>query len=365
MARRNSVVRRRAPGLSAPALAPPVAVPQAPSRCGACGGTALLLLCEARQLADQLEQARNFHAARLVRADPAEREERSSFTQSGPARIVACRDCGLLARDPMPSADSLVQRYEDDVYPEWRLDEMLAAQVELFRRKLPWLRRRLGTPRRVLEVGSFVGGFLDVARTAGWPAIGIDPGRQVSAFCRSRGLDVRTCTLDEFESSNELVSFDCIAIWNTFDQLADPKPALAFAQRWLRPGGLLALRVPHGVHFARSSAPMRSASRAARRFTEAWLAWNNLLGFPYLHGYGLDSLDRSTAPFGFERIAAQGDVLGLLAGRATADWARREERAAKQLGRVWIRLDARRPRSRLAAAPWLDVCYRRSGSAGS
>jgi len=327
--------------------------------CSACAGEREAL-CSAEEIAAQRERARRFHAARLVCADPAEREERSSFTQRDPGALEICRSCGLVARDPLPAPRALVQRYANDAYPPWRIDEMRAAQVASFRRKLPQLRRLVGTPRRVLEIGSFVGGFLEVARTAGWWATGIDPGRQVGAACRVRGLDVRACTIEEFDAVNVRAPVDCVAIWNTFDQLADPSPALEFARRWLRPGGVLALRVPHGVHYARSMRRWRGAAGPRGRFAETCLAWNNLLGFPYLYGWGLASLDLATRRFGLTRVAAQGDVLCALAGRATADWARREERACKQLQRAWIALDARRPRSRLAAAPWLDVYYRRN-----
>jgi SAM-dependent methyltransferase len=327
--------------------------------CLACGGDRSLV-CDAAELAVQRAEAERFHAARLVRADPAEREERSSFTQSNDAaQLLACHRCRLLARDPMPAPAELVERYAEDAYPAWRLDELRASQVASFRRKLPWLRRLIGRPHRVVdvvEIGSFLGGFLEVARLAGWNATGIDPGRQVGDACRARGLDVRTSSLEAFDAEAPPVRIDCVAIWNTFDQLADPRPALDFARRRLRPGGVLALRVPHGVYYRKMGSRLRGAGRARRRFAEACLVWNNLLGFPYLYGYGLDALDRLIRPHGFDRAAARGDVLCLLAGRATADWARREERACKQMQRMAIRLD-RRPA--LAASPWIDVCYRR------
>lgn len=273
-------------------------------------------------------------------------------------RLVACDACGLLQRDPLPSPEALVERYAHDAYPAWRLEEMLAAQVASFRRTLPWLRRVIGTtPRRVVEIGSFVGGFLEVARTAGWHATGVDTGRQVAMFCLARGLDVHAGTVEDFERTNRRVSLDCVAVWNTFDQLADPAPVLDFAERWLRPGGVLALRVPHGLHYRRVAPRILSRAVARRRFAETSLAWNNLLGFPYLFGYGLESLDRLLAPLGFTRVAARGDVLCLLAGRATADWARREERACKQLQRAAIRLEGKR--ANLAGSPWIEVCYRR------
>jgi SAM-dependent methyltransferase len=329
---------------------------EAQGACIACGSSARSLVADADAIAAEREAARRFHGARLVRVDPGELQERASFTQEAAANVVACDACGLLARDPLPTQETLEERYADDAYPAWRLEEMLAAQVASFRRTFAWLRRTLGQRGRVVEIGSFVGGFLDVARTAGWRATGIDAGRQVAAFCLARGLDVHAGTVEEFEASQRRVPLDCVAVWNTFDQLAEPAAVLDFAARWLRPGGVLALRVPHGLHYRRSAPRLRSRSMPRRRFAETCLAWNNLLGFPYLFGYGLESLDRLVASFGFTRAAARGDVLCTLAGRATADWARREETACKQLQRAAIRLEGRR--AQLAASPWIEVAYR-------
>jgi SAM-dependent methyltransferase len=352
-------VARRHPVAGRAALATQAAAP-APGPCAACGGRPLARFADARELDAELEAARRFHAARLAHRDPGELSERAAFTQAtgDAAELFACSACGKLERWPHASEPEVRRAYADDAYPEDRLDEMRASQVALFRRKVAPLRRLLGSRLRVLEVGSFVGGFLDVARTAGWPALGLDPGRQVSAFCRARGLAVHTCTLEEHTSRSGVTPVDVLAIWNTFDQLPDPRPTLALAARWLSPGGVLALRVPHATCYRMLRARWRAAGRPARRFHLACLAWNNLLGFPYLHGYTVAALDRLVEPFGFRRAGIEGDVLGVIAGRGSADWARREERALKQLQRLWIRAQVRRGRG-LDAAPWLDAYYRR------
>jgi SAM-dependent methyltransferase len=301
--------------------------------------------------------AYRFHLRRLERRSRDELDERALFTHDEAVPLFACTACELVARWQLPDAASLRRVYAEDSYPEDRLVEMLAAQVALYRRKVPVLRRLIGRPRRILELGSFVGGFLDVAQTAGWDAIGVDPGRQLAAWCRERGRRVYAGTLEEFAAQHAVPAVDCLAIWNTFEQLPDPRPTLALAARFLGRGGLLAIRVPHGACFRALLARREAASPLTRGFWTQCLAWNNLLSFPHLYGYGLPSLDRLVTPFGFERIAAQGDVLVTLAGRATAAWARAEEQAIKRAQLAWIRGGS--VAGTLVAAPWLDVYWRR------
>lgn len=315
------------------------------------------VLCDGDAVRRQRQLAYRFHRRRLERRSRAELNERALFTQDEAVPLLECAACGLVSRGQMPETESLRRTYADDTYPKDRLVEMLAAQVSLFRRKVPILRRLLGQPRRILEVGSFVGGFLDVAQMAGWDAIGVDPGRQLVNWCRERGRRVFAGTLDEFAAQNAVMAVDCLAIWNTFDQLPDPRPTLSLAARFLPKGGILAIRVPHGNCFRALLSRREVASPLTRSFWTACLAWNNLLSFPHLYGYGIPSLDRLVTPFGFERVATEGDVLVTLAGRATAAWARTEEQLVKQAQLAWIRRSS--AAGTLATAPWLDVYWRR------
>jgi len=344
-----------APGRSAPA-----------GGCTACGGARITPCCTPEQMQALAREARAFHAARLRSGRREELDERASFTQDDAACLALCEDCGLLLRWPRPSRDALVRTYAGDRYPEERLAEMIAAQVACFRGKVPLLRRLLsgGAAPRVIEVGSFVGGFLEVARTAGFRALGVDPNPQLAESCRERGLAVAEATLEELARGEPAGGADAIVIWNTFDQLADPEGVLRAAARLVRAGGVLALRVPHGLAFRTGHALRARARGPRRRFLDACLAWNNLLSFPYLHGYTVASLDRLVPRFGFRRVAVRGDVLGMLSGRATRGFARAEERVVKQLQLGWIALQARDPASPLPAAPWLDLYYRREAPPG-
>lgn len=86
------------------------------------------------------------------------------------------------------------------------------------------------------------------------------------------------------------------------------------------------------------------------------LAWNNLLGFPYLYGYTPRTLERLLASHGFATLDVRPDTLVRLSDEATRAWAAVEERVAKLACRVTWTLGGRRG---VEHAPWLDVYARR------
>src|SRR5205823_4507178 len=111
------------------------------------------------------------------------------------------------------------------------------------------------------------------------------------------------------DATLEAGSVECVAIWNTFDQLPEPEPTLAAARRLLRPNGLLAVRIPNGRCFRTLTAWERRLGSPLRGWLHAAMAWNNLMAFPYLYGYSLRTLDRLLARYGFTRTTAQPDTL--------------------------------------------------------
>ena len=327
--------------------AQPVLEPEVQVACDACGEADAEEVASSTELASQIELARRFHSERLSRRSRAALEERASFTHDYATRLLACSSCGLIYRSPRPAASSVLDAYERERYDAERLPQMIASQRSLFRSKARALARLLRPGALVLEVGSFVGGFLHEACKSGLHAVGLDPNEQMAELNRRAGLQVVPETIETFADRPGVPRFDAVAIWNTFDQLPRPRAALAAALRVLRPAGTLMLRFPHGACFRRLNGATPFPLRA--------LAWNNLLGFPYLHGYGLRSLDAVSREFRLIRECVDGDTLGPVADESYARWARLEERVVKAAQRrKWFH--------DLSLAPWLDVrlCLDRS-----
>lgn len=325
------------------------------ARCIVCDAEVAELVCGHNEINRHRRYLERFRRRRLLDAGMGRGAERlavrTAFRPGRATAIVSCVSCGLVFHRPKPAARTLAAADAGDAYGRERLDTLFASQVELVAPRVERLRSLMGDPLSrpvVVEVGSFVGGFLAAAEAAGWTAVGIESGAEVVAFCREKQLRVRLGTAVDVPLQSACA--DVVAIWNTFGRLADPRPTLAAARRWLRPGGLLALRVPNGFAFRTAIGWLRALPRALQPPLMAAMAWNSLLAFPYPHGYSPETLTHLAGEFGWRPLAIDADTLPRGAGDQTSRWGAWEERI---LNAAWRALAARNA----SLAPWFDAYY--------
>jgi 2-polyprenyl-3-methyl-5-hydroxy-6-metoxy-1,4-benzoquinol methylase len=175
--------------------------------------------------------------------------------------------------------------------------------------------------RALLDVGAYIGVFVEVAQQAGWRATGVEPSAWAAAEARKRDLDIIDGTL----ASDALGErrFDVITMWDVIEHFDDPAAELARAYERLRPGGWLV------AHTMDIDAPV------ARLMGSRW---------PWLMDMHLTYFSRKTLAAmlgnaGFEVVAqgAQGRYLrlGYLATRVggmSATFGRATERLVGALG---------------------------------
>jgi SAM-dependent methyltransferase len=302
------------------------------ARCVVCGHADAEVVADEDDMRREVEALWAFHEKRLRAGTPVTRlRDRVAFSQDPPWRLVACRDCGLLYRNPAERAFEVESIYARDCPARELLQALHETQRASYAAQAKRLRQQLPGGATVLEVGSYVGAFLAAARDEGLNATGVDINPAVNEFTRSLGFQVRDGELQSADAD----PVDAVAIWNTFDQLSDPRGVMMAAAARLKPGGLIAIRVPNGAYYRK------------RRGAAAALAHNNLLTFPYRWGFTPRSLRMLLESGGFRIVEAFGDVLVPTADEWTRRWARIEERLVK----LAIRVVARSP----GASPWFEV----------
>jgi len=217
------------------------------------------------------------------------------LTQSDPADVLRCARCGSLVRVVDRAASDLVDQYRDDEYGDAELARLHRVETDTWLRNRSWLRAQgLARGAHVLEVGSYVGGLLAVAHTIGAVAVGVDVGRETSAFTRRLGFDVRTGPLDAHAFRR--ASFDAIFVMNCFEQLPDPLATLREIHRLLRAGGSLVIRTPD-ADFVRTAHTRRMRAVAGRR---------GVLGVPFVRCLSSRALDSMLRAGHFHPAAARG-----------------------------------------------------------
>ncbi len=267
-------------------------------RCPVCLGPTFRLSVRAGEIARQVRARERFVEARLA-AGEAVLADRVHFVQKEIVDLHSCAACGTLRRDT--AAEGIPRRYAEDRYAPADMERMLASYIEEYRRREPRYRPLLPPGAEVLEIGSYVGGFLHAARDWSWNALGVDIGADVSLFANSRGL--RTINLPLEACAFARASFDAVFVWNCFEQVPDPDSLLAEAARILRPRGPLVIRTPNAAFYTLCTALLAFAQDGQNRFIRA-LEHHNLLGFPFLYGYRPAALDKLIARHGFARAGA-------------------------------------------------------------
>jgi SAM-dependent methyltransferase len=311
--------------------------------CPACGSASSTTVVSADDVRDELEQLWAFHTRRLHgRTPPALLYDRVAFSQRPPLAIARCDQCTLVFRNPRERAHLLVELYRDEAPQQDAMRTLFDNQSVSYAAQAARLTDVFGGTGRGLEVGSYVGAFLHAARTRGWDFVGVDVNETVNSFVRARGEAVFAGTIDDVPADNR---YDVIAFWNCFDQLPEPVVAADAARARLRDGGMLALRVPNGDFYLDWRNRLATRTRGLAR---AALAHNNLLAFPYRHGFTVQSLTMLLERTGFRATHWHGDVSVPIADRWTRRWAAVEERLVKG---ALAALPAER-------SPWLEVYAR-------
>lgn len=189
---------------------------------------------------------------------------------AGGGRAHRCAQCGLEWFNPSTyPADHADQYLRDATSPTAYYGLTAACDREAFDGRMRTLIEMSGLAcGRVLDIGSSVGTFLEVAAEHGWRAVGVEPNPKAAAIARAKGLTVRTAFFDRHLAS-ELGEFDAVHLSDVIEHVFDPVGLLHAATRALVPGGVLLVTTPdfdtltgrmlqrkpkeHVVHFRRRS----------------------------------------------------------------------------------------------------------------
>lgn len=177
-----------------------------------------------------------------------------------------CARCGHIFLWPAPTPQALKEYYESATFEnEARLDLSSKPRFPGLNRTLGFAEHRLlggrtaeyfaghrylpeleGRSGRLLDMGCGEGSTLQAFRNRGWEICGVDISPEAIAEARKK-LPEATLEVTNLEATEvRLGQFDLVRLDNVLEHVLDPEKVLRAALGYLRPGGRLAVYVPHG-----------------------------------------------------------------------------------------------------------------------
>ncbi len=212
--------------------------------------------------------------------------------------ILDCRQCQFIHIIPIPTQREIEKIYRPSYYkvekPDyirrqrrdmgwWEL--VYKERYETFESLLPPSRRR------ILDVGSGPGFFLQYGKRRGWDTMGVEPARQAVAHSRKLGLEVVEDLLDR-RTAASLGQFDVVHMQEVLEHLTDPAETFRIVRDILKPGGLLSITAPNDYN------PMQEALRRHLGYSPWWLAPPHHINY-----FSFSSLARLLRRSGFKIVS--------------------------------------------------------------
>jgi SAM-dependent methyltransferase len=178
-----------------------------------------------------------------------------------PSWVVRCQACGFGQPESLPALEGFFETLYDTPWLEETLNQEFDSGYKdlIFRKVLEGLEPRraaAGLPRTVLDVGTHVGRFLHCARLAGWEAEGAELGPTVAAYAARRtGLPIYHGRAQDLVTQGR--RYGALVLTDVLEHIPQPGLVLAELRGLLPPGGVIAVKVPHG--------PMQRLKEGIRR----------------------------------------------------------------------------------------------------
>lgn len=186
--------------------------------------------------------------------------------------VIDCMTCRFRHIIPIPTDAELREIYQHTFYSNEkpfyieRCIEDLDWWDLVYRERYDTLEKLLpGNRRKILDIGSGPGLFLQCGKRRGWETLGIEPSSQAVEYSRSLGLNI----LHEFitdEISRNIGTFDVIHADQVLEHISDPRHLISIMYTLLHPDGLVCVIVPNDYN------PIQEALRKVNNFPPWWVS---------------------------------------------------------------------------------------------
>jgi len=165
--------------------------------------------------------------------------------------VLRCNSCGLVFLKTEGGKESIERFYqreyrEVDTLPKKTAEEMFNDPVirQDCNERITWIKERCGdlNGKRVLEIGSSSGYFLEMLSRAGAEVVGVELNAEYGDYARSLGFTVSSEPVERILFAYE---FDLVVMFHTLEHVYDPMSVIQAVHLALVTGGSFMGEVPN------------------------------------------------------------------------------------------------------------------------
>lgn len=271
-------------------------------------------------------------------------------------RYRACPRCGTRRVVVLPAATEVRCEYEQRYQRRFPPAQIAGARRAMLQSVLAHV-GSLAPPGRLLDVGCGGGHLVAAARGDGWRAAGTDLSHEACASAAAAGPVVQA---DAGALPFAEATFDALTLVNVLDHTLHPLAVMHEAARVLRPGGLLAVRIPNAAFHAPWPPVLARLGPLGR-----WRRWD---AYPILHLFAFPpaAVRRLVERAGFDVVTLRNSAL---AATAPDDASTRRGSTGRRIVRRLTAVLAGTARvvtgGRWLVGPSIEIYARRRGGAAS
>lgn len=211
--------------------------------------------------------------------------------------IIECEQCGFTHITPLPTFEELAEVYQHDYYTK---EKPLSIERHIadsewhnlqYSDRYDTFESHLGIDqRRILDVGSGPGFFLQHGKKRDWEVLGIEPSTQACEHSRGLGVPV----VQEFLHGGNAESFglfDAVHASLVIEHISDPKEFIQNIYTLTKPGGLICITAPNDYN------PFQRAVRKSKNIDPWWLCCPHHINY-----FTPESLSQLLAKCGFKEL---------------------------------------------------------------
>ena len=189
-----------------------------------------------------------FHAAILEYSAWHEQDPELAAYTGERVWLVRCHGCGFSQPERIPTLPRYFERMYDQRWSQDFVVEEFTSPYRdvIYARILAALNERVPSkPRRLLDIGSHVGRFLDLSRKAGWESEGTEINDRTASYATSHsGSPVHRVRAEQVLEIGR--TYDAVTMTDVLEHIPEPVTLLNTIRRVLGGTGWISIKVPCG-----------------------------------------------------------------------------------------------------------------------